>query len=59
MPFLITDVVSGSESVGDGSFMLKRNSALGLYGGEETMCRVTRITQHDEHYSTTTTDTLA
>jgi hypothetical protein len=55
LPFMITDVVSGSESVGNGSFMSKRNSR--LCGGEETMYRVTRITQHDEHYSTTTIDT--
>jgi hypothetical protein len=47
---LITDVVSGSESVGNGSFVAKRNSHLGLLllhgGGEVTKCRVTRITHN-------------
>jgi hypothetical protein len=44
LSFMITDVVSGNESVENGSFVWKRNSTLGwFYSGEETMCRVPRI----------------
>jgi hypothetical protein len=50
LPFLITNVVSGNESVGSGSYVTKRNSPLGLlllHGGcEVTKCRVTRITHN-------------
>ena len=43
LPFLITDVVSGSVSVENGFFVAKGNPSLGLHRGEVTTYQVTRV----------------